>query len=86
MCACTMEPSTFHNREPRSRKERIASSSKHGIEATIKQTHGLPANPITINPNSPLYASEEDRFNREVAASIKHEKEQKMQSKQVGGS
>jgi hypothetical protein len=51
----------------------------------MKQAHGMPSNPITIAPNSPLYASEEDRFSRGVAATIKHDKEMQVQRKQVRG-
>jgi hypothetical protein len=71
--------SEFHNREPRTREERSMLHNRDAIEASLK----TPLDPFTIMPNSSLYAGAEERFNREVAASIRHEKEIKEQKKMV---
>jgi hypothetical protein len=67
--------SEFANREPRTRKERSMLHNRDAIESS--------ATPLTIAPNTSLYATADERFNREVAATIRQEKEQKEQKKMV---
>lgn len=81
----------FHNAEPRTREERVAAANKDMVEKSMLKNrrgnyhkYAEPGNPLVPDPSSPLYAAEQNRFNRDVAGEIREETLQATERQQVG--